>query len=406
MGSGKRPRWLLVASAALLAVLTAVGGAPAASEQMGKLVVRLVSDPTPAGVGWTYSGLDVPFELGVNVNERRVSLPPGTYQVGETPTQAGQANTLTALVCSDADGNTQVRLATGSVLVGLEEGETVVCTFRHRALGRRSAAATLALARAYAPVLRLSSGEGYRPLRIEDYLSASSLRSGLPPRGPLLQPHPTLFSLPTTAGRFYLDVGGGEPYVRPSPYPGLEQKLLAARPRSTVYWHVVRDPVSGRIAIEYWLFYLYNDFYDKHEADWEGITVVLQGESPLGVSYSAHQGRRWSAWSAQATSGTHPVVFVARGSHANYPRAGKYGVRVCWSLYGRHCSPTPKVDTVTGTGPSLAPSAYDLQEFGGVAYSGSWGSGNYVFGLGLTRDQIIDPRRRSDYSNPFATLGG
>ena len=96
------------------------------------------------------------------------------------------------------------------------------------------------------------------------------------------------------------------------------------------------------VAIEYWLLYLYNDFSDKHEADWEGITVVLDGETPFGVSYSAHQGRRWSAWSEQSASATHPVVYVARGSHANYPHSGGYGVRVCWTLYGRHCTPTQR----------------------------------------------------------------
>ena len=279
--------------------------------------MRLVTDPAPPGVGWTYSGLDVPFELGVTASERSITLTPGTYQVAERPTQAGQPSTLTALSCTDADGNTRVRIATASVVVGLEEGETVVCTFRHRALGRRSAAA--ALARAYAPLLRLSSGEPYRPLRIEDYLAGSSLRGGSPPRGTLLQPHPTLFSLPTASGRSYLDVAGGEPYSRPSPYPGLEQKLRSTRPRPTVYWHLVRDPGSGRVAIEYWLLYLYDDFSDKHEADWEGITVVLDGETPFGVSYSAHQGRRWSAWSEQSASGTHPVVYVAPGLARELP---------------------------------------------------------------------------------------
>ena len=61
-------------------------------------------------------------------------------------------------------------------------------------------------------------------------------------------------------------------------------------------------------------------------------------------------------------------------------------------------------DDATGTGTRLAPAAYDLQPFGGVGYSGSWGSGNYILGIGLTKDQIGDPRRRSDYSDPFAAI--
>jgi len=95
---------------------------------------------------------------------------------------------------------------------------------------------------------------------------------------------------------------------------------------------------------------------------------------------------------------------VARGSHADYPAPGRYSIRVCWTLHGRHCAPVRSVDDARGTGTALGPSAYDLHELGGTGYTGSWGSGNYVLGLGLTKDRIVDPRRRSDYSNPFAAI--
>ncbi len=81
-----------------------------------------------------------------------------------------------------------------------------------------------------------------------------------------------------------------------------------------------------------WFTYLHNDFYDKHEADWEGVTVVLHGTNPLGVSYSAHQ------------------------------------------------------------------------RLGGAPYTGDWGSGNYILGIGRTSDHVTDPRRRSEYTDPFAIL--
>ena len=115
-------------------------------------------------------------------------------------------------------------------------------------------------------------------------------------------------------------MSGAEPNSHPSRYRGIEQRLRASRPRATVYFHLVRQPAKGRVAIEYWFHYLYNDFYDRHEADWEGVTVFLQDNKPLGVSYSAHQGRRWSRWAAQSTqNGTHPIVYVAYGWHADYP---------------------------------------------------------------------------------------
>jgi hypothetical protein len=388
-------------TAAVLAV-----DATASPQQTGTLVVRLVTDPAPPGATWKYSGAGSAFKLGGVATEDTVALQPGTYQLRETGGRAGQPRTLTALACTDPSGDTTTSVAGASASVALQDGETVTCTFTHRALGALPSAATLALARRYAPVLRLSAGEAYHPLRLEDYLSVSRLHSGAPPRGPMLQAHPTLFLLPAAAGKFYLDVGTAEPNSHASRYPSIEQRLRASRPRSTVYFHVVRQRATGRVAIEYWFMYLYNDFYDKHEADWEGVTIFLRGTSPLGVSYSAHQGRRWSRWASQsAQNGTHPIVYVAHGSHANYSARGRYSIRVCWTLHGRqHCAITPKADIASGTGATLPPSGYDLQQIGGRAYSGDWGSGNYILGIGRTADHVTDPRRRSEYTDPFTIL--
>ena len=392
-----------------MAVAAMVGalavGANAAPQQTGTLNVRLVTDPAPAGVTWKYSGAGSAFKLGRAATEHTVSLQPGTYPLQERVGHTGQPRTLTALVCDDPSGDTTTSVAHASASVALQDGETVTCTFTHRALGARPTAAKLALARTYAPVLRLSAGEPYHPLRLEDYLGVSTVHSGGPPHGRLLQGHPTLFSLPVVTGKFYVDVSGAEPNSHASRYRSIEQRLRATRPRATVYFRVVRQPAKGRVAIEYWFLYLYNDFFDRHEADWEGVTVFLNGNNPLGVSYSAHQGRRWSRWASQATQGgTHPIVYVALGSHANYSQRGRYRIRVCWNRHGRHCTVTPKADVASGTGAKLAPSGYDLQQLGGKAYTGDWGSGTYILGIGRTSDHVTDPRRRSDYTNPFANI--
>jgi hypothetical protein len=395
---------------ALMATATAASalavGASAAVQQTGTLIVRLVTDPAPAGAAWKYSGAGSVFKLGRTATQHTVALPAGTYQLHEAGGRAGQPHTLTALVCTDPTGDTTTSIGQASASVALQDGETVTCAFTHRALGALPSAANLALARKYAPVLRLSTAEAYHPLRLEDYLSVSTLHSGVPPHGSLLQAHPTLFSLPTAVGSSYLDVNAAEPNSHASRYPAIEQRLRASRPRATVYFHIARQPAKGRTAIEYWFLYLYNDFYDKHEADWEGITVFLHGTNPLGVSYSAHQGRRWSRWASQSTLGaTHPIVYVAHGSHANYSARGRYNINVCWTLQRRrHCAVTPKADVATGTGTPLAPTGYDLQQLGGARYTGDWGSGNYILGIGRTSDHVTDPRRRSEYTNPFAIL--
>jgi len=387
--------------AAALAVAVAALASSAHAADTGTLVVRLVTDPAPAGVTWTYAGAGSTFRLGTGATaQRSVSLPAGTYDVRETPTVGGPAS-LTALTCTPARG-AHASVAAASVDVELAAGETVTCTFTHRALGPRPAASAVALAAQFAPTLRFAAAEHDRPISMQDYVAHTVLRAGSPPLGRLVQQHPTLFSLPVGGGASYLDVRGPQPYLHASQYRTIEQTLEQAR-RPTVYWRIAHQPSTGRLAIEYWLLYLYNDFADRHEADWEGVTVVVDNGAPLGASFSQHQGRTWSAWPATVTD-DHPVVYVAAGSHANYPVPGSYRVKVCWTLTIRRCTTSSERDNARGDGSTLTASDYDLVPLGGAGFTGSWGSGSYVLGVGLTRDRVVDPRRRSDYSNPFAAV--
>ena len=90
-------------------------------------------------------------------------------------------------------------------------------------------------------------------------------------------------------------------------------------------------PLSGAVAVQYWWFLFYNDAWNRHQADWEGVTVFLvageDGFQPLGTAYDGHDLGRWRRWQdvqrldetgAPATGGTHPIVHMARGSHASY----------------------------------------------------------------------------------------
>jgi len=315
----------------VIAVGLGLGVSAAGAANAGSIVIRLQTDPGPPGVAWSYSGIGQAFQLRASGSTKTISgLADGTYRLVEAGA-AGQAKTLTSLTCADPSGGTTVDVASATATITLSSGETITCTFTHRALGPRPAASAVQLATKYAPVLRLAADERYRPLRLEDYLTTTVLRSGSPPNGTTAQSQPTLFSLPVTSSPTYLDIRGAEPNSQASRYPVIEQQLRLARPRPTVYFHLAYEPGQGRVAIEYWLLYLYNDFYDQHEADWEGVTVVLENNAPLGATYSQHQGRNWIAWSALPKTATHPVVYVARGSHADYPSAGRYSIRVCWT---------------------------------------------------------------------------
>jgi hypothetical protein len=384
----------LAALVVLLVVAT-----PARGADTGTIVVRLLTDPSPAGVAWSYAGLDTPFSLGLAGTSHTASaLAPGTYRIVETSPDPNRPPTLTGIVCGASKGD----LASATATVTLAAGETVTCTFTHRALGPTPSASAAALAAQYAPTLRLSSAEHYKPISMEQYLAHATLKTGTPPRGTTAQTKPTLFTLSATAGATYLDVRTAEPYLHATRYRSIEQQLEAGA-RPTVYWRSIRQASTGTTAIEYWFLYLYNDFTDRHEADWEGVTVFLRDGAPIGVTDSRHQGRSWTPWPATAVS-SHPVVYVAAGSHANYSSAGRYSVKVCFTIRIRRCTSTTRRDDARGDGAKLTPPDYDLHTLGGTGYTGSWGSGNYVLGFGLTKDRVVDPRRRSEYSNPFASL--
>ena len=81
-----------------------------------------------------------------------------------------------------------------------------------------------------------------------------------------------------------------------------------------------------------------SDFiWQAHEGDWEAVNVVLsEDEQPQFVGYSQHCLGQRRAWSSTPLLGTHPVVYVAAGSHANYFSAGIHPINI-------QCIPPPAI---------------------------------------------------------------
>ena len=97
----------------------------------------------------------------------------------------------------------------------------------------------------------------------------------------------------------------------------------------TVYAHVATDPAHpGKLSLQYWFFYVFNDFNNLHEGDWEMIQLDFDAtDAARGardgadeVGYSSHEGAERADWGddkLELVDGTHPVVYPAAGSHAN-----------------------------------------------------------------------------------------
>ena len=79
------------------------------------------------------------------------------------------------------------------------------------------------------------------------------------------------------------------------------------------------DTGSGMIALQYWYLYIYNDAGNTHEGDWEMATIELDPvKGPTRVAYSGHNGGARRRWEGISRDGEHPLIYVARGSHAAY----------------------------------------------------------------------------------------
>jgi hypothetical protein len=115
---------------------------------------------------------------------------------------------------------------------------------------------------------------------------------------------------------------------------GLAAPTVYVRVTSGGPWPDTEVPESlraGWALVQYWFFYNYDSLQippitQWHQADWEQMTVALsvQGQTatPRFVAFSQHCSGVILPWSrVEIGEGrTHPLVFVARGSHANYPR--------------------------------------------------------------------------------------
>jgi hypothetical protein len=223
----------------------------------------------------------------------------------------------------------------------------------------------------------------------------------------------------------------------PDALPCFQANWLNPELPSVVYGRVV---VRGATTVlQYWYFY-YDDlysydyppdalFWQAHEGDWEMVSVVLRGGQPDSVGYSQHctgERKQWSDvehW--QGT--THPVVYVASGSHANLFAAGEHPIaeqcippeaialleQAGLPLPNDHAHPAstvygpPGLDGVLPT--AVTPVSTGSPHF--MRYDGIWG-GDQVFhapppiGTMVRGTSPATPAQTESWQHPLQTLHG
>ena len=269
------------------------------------------------------------------------------------------------------------------------------------------------LADRYAPVLRLvdqpeecGAGEPFVPSDVDAFLGEDTVSL----RGPwtgndLVTIAPTAQDLGQGRYEYHLDFPGN-PLAPGCDYERWAETLAAAN-RPTTYAHVVTEPGRpNRLALQYWFFYPFNDYNNKHEGDWEMIQLLFAADdaagalstTPVEVAYSQHEGAERADWDdpkLEVVDGTHPVVHVAAGSHANnfdsalfLGRSAEQGVG-CDDTREPASDVRPAVRRIP-TDPEEAERAFPW-----IAFEGRWGERQEAFYNGPT-----GPNMKSQWTEP------
>jgi hypothetical protein len=181
-----------------------------------------------------------------------------------------------------------------------------------------------ALAETYEPYLHFVDGEKFFPTDIDYHLENSDLYMKSGETNILIDQSPIAASIAqyTTENYFLNNSLGG--------FDEITQDYTQKRGDfgDKIYAHVTTE--SGLIVVQYWFFFAFNPgTLNQHQGDWEMIQIVLDAtEIPQYAVYSQHHSGQKAKWTdVEKVDETHPRVYVALGSHANYfrPYQGKLG---------------------------------------------------------------------------------
>jgi len=196
------------------------------------------------------------------------------------------------------------------------------------------------LARRFCPVIYLK-GEGdiiesYEPTQIQILIDQAVVRDI---QDPSFSEKATLSGLlQWSNSSYYLDIVGLDPSIKSFDEYQHNYEEVKSKYQPTLYARVIENPDQGYTIVQYWIFYYFNDWRNFHEGDWELVQLhfpgktagelLETGEPPVLAAYSQHQSGQQMSWNQMIDAGlveeTHPKVYVAQGSHANYFTPGNF----------------------------------------------------------------------------------
>jgi hypothetical protein len=217
------------------------------------------------------------------------------------------------------------------------------------------------LAMEYQPVLVMTEDQRWAPVSVDSYLQNSEHPARLIGRDGSSSPAPPLAQLPGTGAchggrppcfRLTIDCAEADDDCAEGQPDRTDQGMAIPDYRDgAVYVRILSHRKPGgsprafngdgpygtnlKTLIQYWYFYRYDEWtrpvlggriVQRHEGDWEAVTIGFSQKAPLFVGLSSHCGGSWIPWNQAEVAPTpkrrtHTLVAVAEGSQANYTHA-------------------------------------------------------------------------------------
>lgn len=247
------------------------------------------------------------------------------------------------------------------------------------------------LAAKYVPIVKLKQqtepcdedGEAYGPSPVTPILGNPDftfLKDGV-----AVMTGPTAQDLYEKPEGYAIDYPGS-PLSAGCDYDELARSLgMGVPPKApTAYAHVTTQADEpGLLVVQYWFFYLFNDYNNLHEGDWEMAQVVFRADTPeealtrapVEMGLSQHNLGEKASWTDPKVEkqGNHPVVYAAQGSHAGFYGPGLWLERSpsegigCDDTRGRSVTVSPKSVLLPSGNPGRDSS------LAWITYEGTWG---------------------------------
>ncbi|MFV2039327.1 MAG: hypothetical protein ACC660_03705, partial [Acidimicrobiales bacterium] len=186
----------------------------------------------------------------------------------------------------------------------------------------------------YAPVMMIKSqeqpcdsdGEPYGPTAVDIVLdNPDILLRQVGTANPVVMRGPGASDLFGLGEGFFVDFPGGT--FEPGCLYERDFNRYSADVPATVYAHIVQqEGYPDQLALQYWFYWYYNDWNNKHESDWEGVQILFDASSieealatePTSVGYAQHEGGERADWDSSKLErdGSRPFVYSSAGSHA------------------------------------------------------------------------------------------